>query len=264
LNEQLADTGSFIDVKMPDWTIKKEPVKQYMLQFVSRIDDIQKWFNEAAKQMTAAQQLQKEAQSIYGYNQMRSMREELIKKWMDTARASVGSAYRILRDRATLAWKIAEINADFQKTLASMTTQQTQLVDQVKSSQLSQSNWLTDNVRNMVTALQTVRNNYLWNIQNVMNNFVLQPIVNLAQDTWKTDLNIYLEEIKNQMVSSSPIKRLEIISWLLWEAFIDAPADLISRALAENVSADELASIIWDITSKARDNWIARQKSLQS
>ena len=191
-------------------------------------------FQTAAGSLQAAWELERKAQAIYSNENINQMKQQLISQGFDASKAWPAVFFKAMKDRAQMSAEIYKLQADQEKTLATLETQRAQLVDGIKAAWLESDQWVFQQVNDLTKQIETLRNNYDLQRINVLWQYTLQPMLDVMSAQFQADLQNITDKYQEQFLNANPSQKI-VAMWRFFgsdRVYVDSSVALNSNNLS--------------------------------
>lgn len=215
-----------LDINTEDWQKVLDKINDANLkwQVAERIQKLNEWFHNAANNLKAAADLEKRAQAIYSNENVRQMREMLIQRWYNPAKAAPAVVFKAMKDRAKISADVYKIQSEFEKTLANLEAQRTQLEDQIRREWMETDKWIIDKHAEITNQIQNLRKIYEDRVINNTDRYIMKPMIDIMSSNWQVELQQIAKEKEAQLLNANPTVKIMEASKIFWSdwAYVDS------------------------------------------
>jgi len=221
INDRLENT---YNQNMADWQNKFAQIPDVQANITDRLTSMNSAFSNAANNLRAAWDLERKAQAIYSNENINNMKQQLVSKWFDTSKAWPAVFFKAMKDRAQMSADIYKLQADQEKTLANLESQRAQLVDNIKKAWLEADQWVFWELKNITQQIQNVRDNYNKQKISALENYTLQPMLNVFNANYQADLQNITDKYQEQFLNANPSQKVVAAARVFWSdwAYVEA------------------------------------------
>lgn len=227
-------------------------------QTLDRITQVNNWFQAASKFITDGSELATKAQAIYNNDNIRSMRESLIARWFSSAKAGPAVMAKAMKDKAILSANIMNLQADYNKTLANLETQRTQLEDTVRASWIENDKWVIDRKNEITRQIQDLRTSFENNVIKNNDRYILQPQIDVFSWNFQAELQNIAKQKEIEFANSSPEAKIFQAAKTFW-----ADWAYVSPAVVAQSTSLPFGTFLTKAWESIKNNKIAAQNAVK-
>jgi len=180
---------------------------------------IENSFKAAQWHLTAANDLEKEAENLYWQAQIESQYQDLIKKGLNPVKAKQAALFVNLRGRAKVSIEVAKIEADFNKTMADLEMKKADLIIKAKTEWIDNEKRVIDQAKEVQTNIDRLKDNYNTKILPLKMKYQVDPILNIASKTLEQDVQNVVTSIQNQYDTSTNNGKIMALKKIFGDSF---------------------------------------------
>ena len=135
--------------------------------------------------------------------------------------------------------EIYKLQADQEKTLATLETQRTQLVDGIKAAWIEADQWTYQQLNEITKQIENLRNNYDTQKMNVLWQYTLKPMLDVMSWQFEADFQNIVAKYQDTFLNANPSQKIVAAAKIFSNDWV-----YVSAAVA--LSANNLAKPFWE------------------
>lgn len=224
---------------LSEWQQRFANTPDFQWQITDRLTSMNTAFQTAAWNLKAAWDLEKKAQAIYSNENIAKMNQQLQQKWFDVSKAWPAVFFKAMKDRAQMSAEIYKLQADQEKTLATLETQRAQLVDGIKAAWMEADQWTYQQLNEITKQIENLRNNYDTQKMNVLWQYTLKPMLDVMSWQFEADFQNIVAKYQDTFLNANPSQKIVAAAKIFSNDWV-----YVSAAVA--LSANNLAKPFWE------------------
>jgi hypothetical protein len=170
---------------------------------------------KAKDSLISARELEGEAETIYGDNQIQAQQQDMVKRGLDPSKAGQAALYLNLKGRANLSAKVKQIQSQFDQKIADLEMQKAQLMIDAKNKGVENQKRVTDQYQAIENNIQGIRNDYQANVSGIVEKYVMKPLLDVNSANLAKEAELVAQDMQNKYDTSTPERKIAALSKIL-------------------------------------------------
>lgn len=189
---------------------------------------VNRWTLEAKNALVSARQLAGEAEIIFGEWQIKAQQSDMVKRWLDPAKAWQAALFLNLKWRSNLMAKVKQIQSEFDKQISNLEMQKAQLLMVAKDKWIEAEKWVQDKAQSIENSIQNIRNDYQQNVWWLVEKYTIQPMLNVQSATMAQEAQNVAQDIQRNYDTSTPERKIAWLYRIFGEQFAYVGNDIMN------------------------------------